>query len=118
MCYAKHIYMLDENNNLYEPTEVVLKEGITKIGNYQFKNFTSLVNIVIPTSVTSIGDYAFRGCTNLTSIEIPNSVTYIGFDAFEGCTSLTIYCEADSKPSKWEVRWNPSNCPVVWGYKK
>ena len=50
-------------------------------------------DIVIPSiydalPVTSIGDYAFRNCTSLTSITIPASVTGIGFDAFRWCTSL------------------------------
>ena len=45
-------------------------------------------------------------------------VTSIGDSAFSGCTSLTIYCEALKEPSGWANNWNPSNCKVVWGYKK
>ena len=37
----------------------------------------------------SIGDYAFRECSSLSSITIPNSVTSIGNYAFNGCASLT-----------------------------
>ena len=220
MVYATHFYMLDENNGWYEPTKIIVPDGINSINDGQFRNFTSLVNIflpdsvtriggsafggctsltsieipdsvtrigayafsdcsslasiivdkdnkvydsrnncnaiietatnklvigckntIIPNSVTSIGVSAFSGCSNLTSIEIPNSVTSIGDHAFSGCssltsieipnsatiirwhafcdcTNLTIYCEADSKPSGWDYGWNPSNCPVVWGYKK
>ena len=36
-------------------------------------------------SVTSIGNYAFRNCSSLTSIEIPNSVKGIGAKAFSIC---------------------------------
>ena len=75
-------------------------------------------SFVIPNGVTSIGNYAFRDCTSLTSVKIPNSVTSIGEFAFYDCTSLTIYCEAESKPDGWDVDWNSSNCPVVWGHKE
>ena len=39
---------------------------------------------IIPNSVTSIGDYAFRNCTSLTSVTITNNVTSIGNSAFSG----------------------------------
>lgn len=34
--------------------------------------------VVIKDGVTSIGEYAFQYCTGMTAIEIPNSVTRIG----------------------------------------
>ena len=44
--------------------------------------------IIIPDYVTSIGNYAFRDCSSLTSVTIPDSVTYIGSGTFYGCDSL------------------------------
>ena len=67
--------------------------------------------------VKRIGNEAFLSCASLTEIIIPNSVTSIGTLAFMECNKLTIYCEAKSKPESWNGSWNPSNCPVVWGYK-
>ena len=55
---------------------------VTMIGEYTFKNCTSLKSIVIPESVTSLGDGAFYGCENITSITIPESVEEIGTSAF------------------------------------
>ena len=41
--------------------------------------------VVIKDGVTNIGNCAFLRCTNLTSITIPNSVTSIERAAFAGC---------------------------------
>lgn len=43
---------------------------------------SNIRSVVIPDSVTSIGNYAFRDCSSLTSITLPNSVTSIGKYAF------------------------------------
>ncbi len=67
---------------------VVIKSGITSIGDDAFTNCTSLANITIPDSVTSIGEFAFYNCTSLASITIPDSVTEIGENAFSNCNSL------------------------------
>ena len=87
---------------------------VTKIKDNAFSNFTSLTTITIPESVKSIEKRAFYGCSALESISIPDSVTSIGTEAFRGCARLIIYCEAESKPSGWEERWNYSNCLTVW----
>ncbi len=57
------------------------------------------------------------GCRGLTSITIPDSVTSIGRDVFYDCRNLTIYCEAESQPSGWNITWNGSEHPVVWDCK-
>ncbi|MBE6292136.1 MAG: leucine-rich repeat domain-containing protein [Bacteroidales bacterium] len=63
--------------------------SVTSIGEYAFRECTSLTAITLPESLTSIGDYAFRSCSSLTSITIPESVTRIGYASFYGCSSLT-----------------------------
>ena len=78
-------------SNTYENGKGIIKfnGNVTTIGEYAFKDRTSLTSITIPNSVTSIERSAFSGCTSLESITIPESVISIGRNAFEGCTSLT-----------------------------
>lgn len=73
-----------------EITDVVLPDGMTKIGNFAFYqcNNASLTSINIPASVTSIGNNAFKNCSSLASVTIPSGVTSIGNSAFYGCSSL------------------------------
>ena len=40
-------------------------------------------------TVTQIGDYAFKNCSSITSVSIPATVTYVGYRAFSDCPNLT-----------------------------
>jgi hypothetical protein len=77
---------------LTEIKTVVIKTGVTSIGNSAFSACEELTKVTIPNSVTSIGKESFYQCSKLTSISIPNSVTNIGLAAFGSCglTSITI----------------------------
>ena len=68
---------------------IIIKDGVTSIGDLAFMGCSKLTSITIPTSVTSIGYDALSYCYALTSITIPNSVTSIGVTAFWGCSGLT-----------------------------
>lgn len=70
-------------------TSITIPDSVTSIGDGAFGGCSSLTSVVIPGSVTSIGDSAFFGCKSLTSVVIPNSVTSISYGAFYHCTSLT-----------------------------
>lgn len=95
--------------------KLVLKSGITSIGDYAFFDCSNLTgDLKIPSNVHSIGEnafgycsgfngsltiengvveikkYAFYHCKGFTgSLKIPNSVTYIGFYAFYDCAGFT-----------------------------
>lgn len=68
---------------------IIVKSGVTSIGNCVFCRCFSLTSVTIPNDVTSIGGCAFYDCRDLTSVNIPNSVTFIGDGAFENCYDLT-----------------------------
>ena len=72
----------------YEIKKVIIKDGVTNIGNNAFFDYPALTSVEIPNSVTSIGESAFFQCMRLTSVTIGNSLTRIGKRAFENCTAL------------------------------
>lgn len=72
--------------------KVVFENGITKIGEWTFADFSALKSIVFPTSgLNRIGSYAFSGCKALGGTDgghylvIPEGVTEIGEAAFNIC---------------------------------
>lgn len=69
--------------------KIVIKEGVTRIGDLAFGGCRNLTSVEIPNTVKSIGVRAFVECKNLPSIEIPNSVTSIEEQAFSLCDHLT-----------------------------
>ena len=68
--------------------DIVLPDGIERIGNYTFQGCDKITSITIPSSVTSIGEDAFYHCTNLMSVILGDGVMSIGSDAFYGCYKL------------------------------
>ena len=75
---------------------ITFDDEVTRIGDWAFKDCSSLTSVTIPDSVTEIGDVAFSGCSSLASINIPDSVTTIGDSAFYNCSSLTSVTIPDS----------------------
>ncbi len=69
--------------------KIIIKDGVTSIGERAFSRCRRATSIIIPGSVVSIGKYAFSFCYDLTSIVIPDSVTSIGIYVFQGCSGLT-----------------------------
>lgn len=90
---------LTNSTRLYE---LIVREGVTHIGNYAFAidlYEDQAVNgyldtVTLPNSLTSIGDNAFYTNTgtartsSLKSITLPSNLKSIGKRAFMGCTNL------------------------------
>ena len=70
-------------------TNVVIKGGVTSIGNYAFYDFTHLTSISLASSVKRIGVRAFYRCSGLRAVALPNTVTTISKNAFQNCYNLT-----------------------------
>ena len=71
-------------------TSIVVEEGVTSIGQYDFYWHTNLTSVSLPSTLRTIGTYAFMSCSNLTSITIPASVTRIEKQAFQKCSQLQL----------------------------
>ena len=107
------------NNTLYrykgtapENTQIVVKDGTTRIAGFTFWNQSNIVSIELPQTLTDIEHGAFEGCTQLSSILIPKNVTFIGCSAFAECTGLMeVICLAPTPPIAG-VSANPS--PSDW----
>ena len=64
-----------------------------------------IINLVIPNGVNRIGRSVFYGCSALKSITVPNSVTTIVSNAFGECSALTdLFCYAENVPG-WESEY-------------
>ena len=107
------------NNTLYrykgtapENTQIVVKDGTTRIAGFTFWNQSNIVAIELPQTLTDIEHGAFEGCTQLSSILIPKNVIFIDCSAFAQCTGLMeVICLAPTPPIAG-VSANPS--PSDW----
>ena len=71
-----------------EGKELVIPDGVSKIGYCAFLEYRNLTSIVLPNSIISIDGDAFRGCSNLKTVTIPNGVKQIGGWCFHSCIAL------------------------------
>ena len=66
-------------------TDVIISEGITRIGDYSFNELTALKEVTLPSTLLAIGGYAFCECTSLKHISLPENLTKIEMCAFLYC---------------------------------
>ncbi len=71
-----------------EIRKVIIKEGVTSVGNAAFEGCENLTAIELDDSIQSINWRAFAGCKKLADIELPENLTAIGQAAFEECEML------------------------------
>lgn len=62
--------------------EVVLPEGIKKIGRWAFCSCPNLRSVSLPDSVEEIEDMAFESCPNLSTVTLPSRVKKLGYSLF------------------------------------
>lgn len=75
--------------------QVVIPEGVVRIGSNAFQNCTSLEQLVIPKSVTRIDTHAFYACSSLKQLILHDNLSNVNILAFYGCSAIR-YCNPDS----------------------
>ncbi len=91
--YEKKLYIGDSAETV---TDIVIPEGIERIGAYAFNNNSFLKSVVLPDTLTEIGEEAFYECENLESVSFGDSLEHIYEGAFEACESLGNFTLPDS----------------------
>ena len=69
-------------------TELIVCEGITKIGDYAFDGGTGLKSFQIAHTVKEIGIFSFMLCNGLDKVIIPSTVETVNIGAFSSCNFL------------------------------
>ncbi len=67
---------------------IVIDEGITRIGNYALSWCEQVTALTLPSTVTALGKCSLGWSESLTSIVLPAGLKTIGSQAFVGCYSL------------------------------
>ena len=88
----------------------VIRDGLTKIEKYAFKDCSNLKLITLPNSLTEIDERAFWDCDLLRSVTLGTGLTTVGAEAFSGCRNLTTISyggtieqwNAVTKGDKWD----------------
>lgn len=75
-------------NDLGVITEVVVGEGVTRIGSYAFNWCQFLESISLPSTLQEIGEHAFHNCAGLTTLTLPESLQKIESGAFAFLTQI------------------------------
>lgn len=83
---------IDEDSKLYVNdtllTSLKTPEGLTKLNDYSFSEYSYLEDVIIGNEVDSIGVSTFSECVNLSSVTIGDNVSIIKKYAFYGCRKL------------------------------
>lgn len=71
----------------YGLEHIIIPDTVTSIGESAFEQ-SMLEDIYIPDTVTSIGNCCFRDCYALAAVRLPSDITIIPYEAFDSCVSL------------------------------
>ena len=68
-----------------ETKKLIIKEGITSVGDWSFAKFDALEEIQFPNTLETIGERAFYNCSAVSYINLPEGLKTIENGAFNSC---------------------------------
>ena len=80
-CGESATYTLDGDGTLVISGTGIIEDNV-------FQNNADIRNVIIKQGITKIGQYSFASCNNLEKIIVPESVKYVQYNSFEGCEQL------------------------------
>ena len=89
-------YKFYDNDRMDDIEKVIIKDGVTAIGEGAFTFCGNIKSVIIGNGVKTIGEGAFDMCEALESVTIGKSVTDIGNNAFSSCYNLKSITIPDS----------------------
>lgn len=92
---------------LGDAEEVIIPDGVHRIGSGAFIENKNIRSVILPQSVSRIGQAAFAHCENLKSIVIPASVTFIDMCAFSDSGLEEVIIEGNPEIRLWAFDGTP-----------
>lgn len=100
---------------------VVIKSGVTSIGNGAFGWQDDLGNVSIADTVTSIGVYSFFSCDSLVYLDsvyqISEKITSIGKGAFDLCCNMRCVYVGKNVTKLDDYSLDPTYIGTIYGYE-
>ncbi len=73
------------DEHIDDAKKLVIKDGITSVGDWSFARFNGLEEIEFPNTINLIGERAFYGCQGVDYINLSDSIKVIEDGAFNSC---------------------------------
>ena len=114
--YARYIYYDNyEDDYCYDNIyayKIIDSSSPTSFSKSLKVNGNTVSEVVIPEGVTKIGSAAFYKCQNIKNVHIPASLTTIGYAAFDGCNINR--CEINNLSAWSNIVFSTYECPKYY----
>ena len=88
---------------------------VKEIADNTFLNDKHLIEVMMLEGIERIGASAFSGCTGIETFVIPSSVSSVGEGAFSECPDAVIWCVAGERPTGWSESFASDTATVIYG---